>query len=125
MSEGSKKRAVVLGGGGPVGIGWEMGIAAGLKASGVELAAADLAVGTSAGSVTGALLMSGDDPARLVDEAVAMMADGVADSGVDRIDPSALSGLIEMITGRGGAGGDADERTRLQAVGRIAMQAQT
>jgi NTE family protein len=47
-------RALVLGGGGITGIAWEWGILAGLKAAGVELADADLVVGTSAGSVVGA-----------------------------------------------------------------------
>lgn len=49
-------RALVLGGGGPVGIGWESGLAAGLAREGVALDGADLIVGTSAGSVVGARL---------------------------------------------------------------------
>ena len=49
-------RAVVLGGGGPVGIAWEVGLAAGLEQEGVRLSDADLFVGTSAGSVVGAML---------------------------------------------------------------------
>ena len=44
-------RAVVLGGGGPVGVGWEVGLAAGLAKEGVLLADADLVIGTSAGSL--------------------------------------------------------------------------
>jgi NTE family protein len=47
-------RAVVLGGGGPVGIGWECGLAVGLAEAGIDLGGADLIVGTSAGSVVGA-----------------------------------------------------------------------
>jgi NTE family protein len=49
-------RALVLGGGGPVGVAWEAGLAAGLAEQGVRLADADLFVGTSAGSVVGAQL---------------------------------------------------------------------
>src|SRR6202044_3036363 len=49
-------RALVLGGGGPVGIGWESGLAVGFAGEGVHLADADLIVGTSAGSVVGAQL---------------------------------------------------------------------
>lgn len=49
-------RAVVLGGGGPVGIAWESGLVDGLAERGVVLADADLVVGTSAGSVVGAQL---------------------------------------------------------------------
>jgi predicted acylesterase/phospholipase RssA len=43
-------RALVLGGGGLAGIGWEWGIIAGLAARGVDLAAAEVVIGTSAGS---------------------------------------------------------------------------
>jgi NTE family protein len=55
------KRALVLGGGGVTGAAWELGLVAGLVAEGVDLAAADLIVGTSAGAVTGAQLLSGTD----------------------------------------------------------------
>ena len=48
------KRALVLSGGGPVGIAWETGILAGLEREGIDLGDADLIVGTSAGSVVGA-----------------------------------------------------------------------
>ncbi|MFE9630788.1 patatin-like phospholipase family protein [Streptomyces sp. NPDC006463] len=51
--------ALVLGGGGLTGIGWECGILYGLARAGVDLATADLVVGTSAGSVVGAQLTSG------------------------------------------------------------------
>jgi NTE family protein len=51
--------AVVLGGGGLTGIGWELGMLAGLAAAGADLSTADLIVGTSAGSVVGAQLASG------------------------------------------------------------------
>jgi NTE family protein len=49
-------RAVVLGGGGVTGVAWSIGLLAGLAAEGVDLAGADLVVGTSAGSVVGAQL---------------------------------------------------------------------
>ncbi|MFE2547282.1 patatin-like phospholipase family protein [Streptomyces sp. NPDC059355] len=51
--------ALVLGGGGLTGVGWEAGILYGLARAGVDLNAADLVVGTSAGSVVGAQLTSG------------------------------------------------------------------
>ncbi|MEX2393190.1 MAG: hypothetical protein WD826_01800 [Actinomycetota bacterium] len=44
-------RALVLSGGGPVGIAWELGLSAGLRHHGVDLRLANLIVGTSAGSV--------------------------------------------------------------------------
>ena len=52
-------RALLLGGGGPVGIGWEAGLLAGLADAGVALGNADVVIGTSAGSVVGAQLTSG------------------------------------------------------------------
>ena len=58
----------MLGGGGVTGVAWEIGVLAGLAARGVQLSAADLLVGTSAGSVVGALLAWGADPAQLYEE---------------------------------------------------------
>ena len=52
-------RALVLGGGGVTGVAWEIGIIAGLAAAGTDLTSADLVVGTSAGSVVGALVAAG------------------------------------------------------------------
>src|SRR5258708_10782119 len=52
-------RALVLGGGGGTGVGWETGLLAGLGEAGVDLTSADLVVGTSAGSVVGAQILSG------------------------------------------------------------------
>ncbi|MGI8691685.1 MAG: patatin-like phospholipase family protein [Geodermatophilaceae bacterium] len=51
-------RALVLGGGGITGIAWELGVLAGLAAEGVDLTAADLVIGTSAGSLVGAQVAS-------------------------------------------------------------------
>jgi NTE family protein len=51
-------RALVLGGGGPLGIGWQAGLLAALADAGVALGQADAVVGTSAGSVVGAQLTS-------------------------------------------------------------------
>jgi NTE family protein len=57
------RRALVLGGGGITGIAWEWGVLAGLAEAGVALGDADLVVGTSAGSVVGAQIANGLDPA--------------------------------------------------------------
>jgi NTE family protein len=54
-------KALVLSGGGPVGIAWQTGLAAGLRRKGVDLSAADLVVGTSAGSAVGAQIALGRD----------------------------------------------------------------
>lgn len=65
---GMASRALVLGGGGVTGVAWEIGVLAGLVAHGVQLDAADLLVGTSAGSVVGAQLACGADLAQLYEE---------------------------------------------------------
>ncbi|HJP41206.1 MAG TPA: patatin-like phospholipase family protein [Dehalococcoidia bacterium] len=59
-------RALVLGGGGPVGIAWESGLIAGLEEMGVDLTVADFILGTSAGSFVGAHLSMGREPSAIV-----------------------------------------------------------
>jgi NTE family protein len=59
-------RALVLGGGGPLGVGWQAGLLTGLADAGVDLGDADYVVGTSAGAIVGAQLTSGRRPADLV-----------------------------------------------------------
>jgi NTE family protein len=61
-------KALVLGGGGITGIAWEIGMIAGLAENGVDLSAADVVVGTSAGSAVGAQLLSGTPIADLYAE---------------------------------------------------------
>lgn len=58
-------RALVMGGGGVLGIAWMVGLAASLKEGNVDLGQADLVVGTSAGSVVGTLIRYGVDPTQL------------------------------------------------------------
>ena len=71
-------RAVVLGGGGPVGIAWESGLIAGLAEAGANLGEADFTLGTSAGSFVGARLALGADPKGL---AGPILAEAAAPSG--------------------------------------------
>ena len=59
-------KALVLGGGGPVGIAWETGLIAGLAEAGVALHHADFILGTSAGSVVGSQLALGRQPDALL-----------------------------------------------------------
>jgi NTE family protein len=54
-----ERRALVLGGGGITGIAWEAGLVAGLAGLDVDLAEADVIIGTSAGSVVGVGVASG------------------------------------------------------------------
>ena len=49
----------MLGGGGVTGIGWELGLLAGLAETGIDLTSPDLVLGTSAGSIVGAQILSG------------------------------------------------------------------
>jgi len=64
-------RALVLSGGGPVGIAWEAGLLAGLAENGVHLGQADYVVGTSAGSFVGAQIAMGRSPAKLMEAILA------------------------------------------------------
>lgn len=57
-------KALVLGGGGPVGRAWHSGLLAGFHAHGIDLAAASAIIGTSAGAIVGAQLALGLDLAR-------------------------------------------------------------
>jgi NTE family protein len=53
------KRALVLGGGGPIGVGWETGLVQGLMETGFAPDTLDAIVGTSAGAIVGAQLAHG------------------------------------------------------------------
>ncbi len=68
------QRALVLGGGGIVGIAWEAGVIAGLAERGVQLALAEDVIGTSAGSLVGAWLASGRDFAAIAATQAAPLA---------------------------------------------------
>jgi NTE family protein len=56
VGAGHRSRALVLGGGGPVGRAWEIGLVDGFAGQGIDLGTADLIIGTSAGAVVGAQL---------------------------------------------------------------------
>jgi NTE family protein len=53
------KRALILGGGGVVGIAWEVGVLVGLTEAGVDVRNADLFLGTSGGATVAVQLTSG------------------------------------------------------------------
>lgn len=83
---GRRSRALVLGGGGPVGRAWELGLMDGFAGQGIDLGTADLIIGTSAGAVVGALLAlkQGFGAPPKIDAAIASMpppvrSDGMAD----------------------------------------------
>jgi len=68
--------ALVLGGGGPVGIAWESGLVVGLTDRGVRLGEADQVIGTSAGSVVGARLTLNRDLGAAITRTYSRRADG-------------------------------------------------
>jgi NTE family protein len=107
--------AVVLGPGGPVGTAWLAGLAAGLRRAGVDLGAADLIVGTSAGAIAGALLASGEDLERLaVPRSAAALAGGV------RTDPGKLAEVFATLGDTG-----LDRAEALRRAGELAIAAAT
>jgi NTE family protein len=83
-------RALVLGGGGPVGIGWEAGVLTGLLDAGIVVRDADFVVGTSAGSVVGAQLTSGRELADVVAPIGQAPAWATSDPGAGAPDLAAL-----------------------------------
>jgi NTE family protein len=114
---GSPARALVLGGGGAVGVAWQAGLLTGLREAGVDLAGAEATVGTSAGALTGALLSSGRD---VTDALTTLAALGQS------IDPGALAAGDEaFLSARRQVRLDADPRHALAAIGRAAQQAST
>ncbi|MDO8297927.1 MAG: patatin-like phospholipase family protein [Caulobacter sp.] len=89
-------RALVLGGGGPVGIAWETGLIAGLGEGGVAVHQADWILGTSAGSFVGANLALRRDPAAMFESELAYASLLKETGGPPRPAPdlSALMGLL-------------------------------
>jgi NTE family protein len=62
----SNERALVLHGGGSAGNAWEIGVIAGLYDAGLDVTAANLVIGTSAGATAAAQITSGTSPTDLL-----------------------------------------------------------
>ena len=105
-------RALVLGGGGLAGIAWEVGVLVGLTEGGVDLGLADRVVGTSAGSVVGALLTTGVDLAELHQQHLAGEA---ADSSGPPVTLDLEAFGAELAAAMEGARNAGDMRARLGA----------
>src|SRR5690606_27868051 len=109
--------ALVLGGGGPVGITWLAGLTHGLRAAGIDLARADRIIGTSAGAVVGSAIAAGTDLSSLLtprpDAAEPPAAAPAHDYGV----------LLEITTLLRTV--DQDRDLALQRVGELALGADT
>jgi NTE family protein len=114
---GSPTRALVLGGGGAVGVGWQIGLIVGLHEAGVDLEGAEAIVGTSAGALVGALLASGRD---VTDALISLASLGQS------IDPESLAAGDEaFLRALRQANLDTDPRRALLAIGRSAKEAST
>jgi NTE family protein len=112
------KRALVLGGGGPVGVAWETGLLAGFARAGIDLSKADRVLGTSAGAIVGARLRSSRDPAALADPLLAPRPPGAPPPPA----PSS-SQVLERLTQANRADRNPAEIRR--EFGALAMAAQT
>ncbi|GAA0548262.1 patatin-like phospholipase family protein [Paractinoplanes ferrugineus] len=108
-------RALVLGGGGVTGVAWEIGMLAGLAEAGVDLTGADVVIGTSAGSVVGALVAGGLDPRE-------MYASQLGPPGTEI--PARLSPVTLLRWGLAMVGRRDQQRARAR-VGAIALAART
>lgn len=89
------KRALVLGGGGVIGVAWESGLLNGLLEGGFDPREVDVIVGTSAGAITGAPLAAGVVPPAPGSEQ-AKRREGSTVLPIDRtaMDPKALGAIF-------------------------------
>lgn len=90
---GNRGRALVLGGGGPIGTAWTAGMLAGLKQAGVDLAAADRIIGTSAGAIVGAALATGRD----LEQFAQLPATRDPGRRLDRADPARMQQAFAIL----------------------------
>ena len=111
-------RALVLGGGGVAGIGWELGVLQGLLDAGVDLTDADRLVGTSAGSAVAAQITSGYPVSELFDRQLS--ADLLTSEIPADFDPEEM--MREFGTALAGAAPGAE---MLRALGSYALRART
>jgi NTE family protein len=110
------RSALVLSGGGLLGVGWELGVLRGLQDGGVAMGRFDLVIGTSAGAVSGAIAASG---APL--EGVSPVADRDRQFAamVQQMNPDVMGPVFAALM----SGGEADQARRAQ-LGAIARQTQ-
>ncbi|MBO0692819.1 MAG: patatin-like phospholipase family protein [Acidimicrobiaceae bacterium] len=114
--------ALVLGGGGTVGIGWEAGLLTGLADGGLDLTLADLVIGTSAGSVVGAHLRLGTDLAVYAKERTEAVERGELDlPSMADIPPGQIEAFINAVTEAFKAPGPEPGRA---VIGRFAVEAE-
>ena len=121
-------RALVLSGGGSVGIAWQTGLLAGMASKGVSLADADFILGTSAGSAVGARLALGTDmgamAARYAEQRAAPRgADSQAERRPSASTPERMQKLMAIMAEALTNGAPPEEQRA--AIGRFALEAET
>jgi len=107
-------RALVLGGGGPVGLAWQAGLLAGFARAGLDLNQAEEVLGTSAGALAGARLRLAQDPARLADLELATQPG--AGEGLPKAGPDFRRVRELMNEAQGGSRNPAEVRRELGAL---------
>lgn len=110
------RRALVLGGGGIAGIAWHLGVLSELLEQGIDVGAADLVVGTSAGSVAGSILRFGQVPLVYSMQATApgsIPAEDATAEGTRSGDIAMATLWNELQQILAGATGEQDARARL------------
>ncbi|HEX2849982.1 MAG TPA: patatin-like phospholipase family protein [Acidimicrobiales bacterium] len=124
-------RALVLSGGGSVGIAWQSGLVVGLAAAGVRLGDADRTIGTSAGSAVGAQIALGRDLSEQIERyrsgrtpsgasAGATAGGGAGDGGAAAASTAQrMARLMELMAGAA----DAPDEERRRAIGHFALEA--
>lgn len=111
----SNANALVLAGGGLAGIAWHLGMIEALRAGGVDLTTADLVVGTSAGSVAGAQITTGQ-----LEAAVAQQQRPATSEIHVEVDlQSFLAKVAEL------SSGTTDETEIMKRLGAYALEAET
>jgi NTE family protein len=112
------RSALILGGGGAVGVAWEIGLLAGLLDGGVDVRGAAITVGTSAGAAVGSQIVHGRDPREML-AALEAEAPQTAANGAERD--------LEAAGQAFGIWGGAERMTpeRCAQVGAVALRAKT
>lgn len=116
------ERALVLSGGGSTGNAWMIGVTGGLLEAGVDVTAADLVIGTSAGATTAAQIL-GANPADLLAATLAAVpprpaapVDPARRSGAERAAAESMERTSTIIAVAADA---ADMRRRMGAAARV------
>jgi NTE family protein len=108
---GHCSRALVLGGGGPVGRAWEIGLMDGFADQGIDFGTADSIIGTSAGAIVGAHL--------------ALKQRFGAPSKIDAPSPVYSGSMVDLATAMARAAQSPEPEPIRAEIGRIALSAQT